>query len=186
MFQNVFLAYDRTDATVEILVMLVVAFILGYLLRFFIGQKYKRQAKELEARLLETEGAMDKLEAENDRLQEEVDQASTPPQANASGESATQAAEHAATPLMSTPKDDLTKVEGIGPKIQQLLNDDGIYTFEELAKVEVKRLRNILQAAGPRFRMHEPATWPEQADMAAKGEWTKLVHWQDKLKGGRE
>lgn len=36
MFENVNQAYNGTDATIEIIIMLLVAFVLGYLLRYFL------------------------------------------------------------------------------------------------------------------------------------------------------
>lgn len=81
-------------------------------------------------------------------------------------------------------KDDLTKVEGIGPKIKGLLNDDGIWSFAQLSQASEARLQKILEDAGPRYRMHKPKTWAQQAGLAAKGEWDKLKKWQDELKGG--
>ena len=83
-------------------------------------------------------------------------------------------------------KDDLKKVEGIGPKIEQLLNADKIYTFKQLAGTKTSVLKKILDKAGPRYQMHNPATWPKQSAMAAKGDWAKLQKWQDELKGGRK
>lgn len=82
-------------------------------------------------------------------------------------------------------KDDLTKVEGIGPKIKGLLNDDGIWSFRQLSQSTVDRLQEILNNAGPRYRIHNPGTWPDQARMAADGKWDELEKWQDTLKGGR-
>jgi predicted flap endonuclease-1-like 5' DNA nuclease len=84
-----------------------------------------------------------------------------------------------------TAKDNLTKVEGIGPKIQGLLYDDGIFTWQQLSEVAVSRIQKVLDAAGSRYRVHNPGTWPKQAGMAAKGEWEKLKKWQDEHKGGR-
>ena len=83
-------------------------------------------------------------------------------------------------------KDDLKKVEGIGPKIQELLNNDGIWSFNQLAKSTIPRLRKILDNAGSRYRMHTPDTWPEQAKMANQGKWKELKTWQDNHKGGRK
>ena len=85
-----------------------------------------------------------------------------------------------------TVKDDLKKVEGIGPKIQELLNNDGIWSFIQLSEATVNRLKKILDDAGPRYRMHTPETWPEQAKMAAEGKWEELKIWQDNHKGGRK
>lgn len=82
-------------------------------------------------------------------------------------------------------KDDLTKVEGIGPKIKGLLNDDGIWSFRQLSLTKVDILKNILDNAGPRYRIHVPKTWPNQAKLAADGKWDELKKWQDELKGGR-
>ena len=81
--------------------------------------------------------------------------------------------------------DNLQIVEGIGPKIEQLLFKAGINTWRQLAESPVARLREILQAAGSRYSMHDPSTWPEQARIAEEGDWEKLKKWQDELKGGR-
>ena len=81
--------------------------------------------------------------------------------------------------------DKLTKIEGIGPKIAGLLADGGIDTFAKLAKADVARLQEILTEAGPRYNSHVPDTWPQQAAMAAAGEWDALQKLQDELDGGR-
>ena len=81
--------------------------------------------------------------------------------------------------------DDLKRIEGIGPKIENLMHADGVKTFSKMSKTSVKRLRTILEKGGPRFVMHNPDTWPEQAGLAALGEWTKLDQLQDRLNGGR-
>lgn len=80
--------------------------------------------------------------------------------------------------------DDLKKIEGIGPKIALLLNAKSIYTFAELSKAKVETLKNILDEAGSKFKMHNPASWPKQADLAAKGNWDALKKLQDELIGG--
>ncbi len=82
--------------------------------------------------------------------------------------------------------DDLKVIEGIGPKIEQLLKDGGINTWGELASADVERLKEILNAAGPRYQIHDPSTWPAQAKFAAAGEWEELKEYQDMLTGGRD
>ncbi|MES2796468.1 MAG: helix-hairpin-helix domain-containing protein [Bacteroidota bacterium] len=81
--------------------------------------------------------------------------------------------------------DDLKIVEGIGPKIEELLNNAGIKTFAQLANTSVETLNNILEQAGPRYQMHNPATWPQQANLAYIGQWSQLKSLQDELNKGR-
>jgi hypothetical protein len=82
-------------------------------------------------------------------------------------------------------KDDLTKIEGIGKKIAELLTAAEITGFEELARATPKKLRIILDAAGKKFKVHEPATWPKQAKLAAAGKWPELKKLQAELKAGK-
>lgn len=92
-------------------------------------------------------------------------------------------------PVVSTPDplplpaDDLTVIEGIGPKIASLLQAEGIVTFAQLAAAEVETLREILLRA--KLRIANPESWPEQAALAAAGNWSALTILQDNLKGGR-
>lgn len=81
--------------------------------------------------------------------------------------------------------DDLTKIEGIGPKIAEHLNNEGIKTFVDLAKAKIKKIQEVLDNAGPKYKVHDPKTWPEQASMAADGKWDELKKWQDELDGGK-
>lgn len=67
--------------------------------------------------------------------------------------------------------DDLTMIDGIGPKVADLCTGIGILTWNDLANTEESLLRTMLQDAGPRFRTHDPSTWPEQARLLAAGRW---------------
>jgi predicted flap endonuclease-1-like 5' DNA nuclease len=80
---------------------------------------------------------------------------------------------------------DLERVEGIGPKIAELLVEHNIHDLADLAAAPVERLREILAGAGRRFRLADPTTWPEQAALGAKGLWDDLAALQTRLKGGR-
>ncbi len=86
----------------------------------------------------------------------------------------------------SNDPEDLKIIEGIGPKIETLLKEDGITSWSELAAANVDRLKEILSAAGDKFRFAQPATWPKQAGLAAKGQWSELKDYQDYLDGGKE
>ncbi|GAB4489413.1 MAG: hypothetical protein OHK0019_07020 [Saprospiraceae bacterium] len=83
-------------------------------------------------------------------------------------------------------KDDLTVVEGIGPKIQELLYQYGICSYRQLAETDVARLKEILSEAGPQLAMHDPGTWPSQANLAANDQWEALKSIQGFLKGGKK
>lgn len=80
--------------------------------------------------------------------------------------------------------DDLTKVEGIGPKAAEALVNAGLATFADLAKSGPDAIKEILNTASSRMAHLDPTSWPKQAKMAADGEWDKLKTWQDNAKGG--
>lgn len=86
--------------------------------------------------------------------------------------------------IANASENDLKMIEGIGPKIEQLLKSNGIMTWQALAESSVERLKEILTEAGNRYKMHNPSTWPDQARLAADGEWEKLKTYQDYLDGG--
>ncbi len=81
--------------------------------------------------------------------------------------------------------DDLVIIEGIGPKIAELLNAAGITTFAQLAAQKPAAIKSILEAAGKRYQMHEPATWPKQAALARDGKTAELTKLQGELKAGK-
>jgi predicted flap endonuclease-1-like 5' DNA nuclease len=79
---------------------------------------------------------------------------------------------------------DLTIVEGIGPKINDLFNNAGIKTFAQLSAATVPQMRKILDDGGSRFRIANPGTWAQQAALAANNKWAELKALQDKLSAG--
>lgn len=79
---------------------------------------------------------------------------------------------------------DLTVVEGIGPKINELFNNVGIITFAQLAKQTVPQMQKVLDDAGARYKLAKPGTWAQQAALAAENKWSELKALQDKLSGG--
>ena len=87
-------------------------------------------------------------------------------------------------PAMPPKPDDLKRIEGIGPKISALLQEAGIRNYAQLAAAGVSRLEEILAEAGL-SSLAKPATWPEQASLAAAGDWEALETLQNELKGGR-
>lgn len=81
--------------------------------------------------------------------------------------------------------DDFTKIEGIGKKIADLLQAEKIITFKDLSKASAKKLKGILEAAGSKFQMHDPASWPKQAKLAAAEKWEELETLQKELVAGK-
>ncbi len=80
--------------------------------------------------------------------------------------------------------DDLEIIEGIGPKIAELFIQSGVTTFQQLADMSPAQIQPILGKAGPNFRMANPETWPEQADLAARNRWATLKSLQQALNAG--
>ena len=79
-------------------------------------------------------------------------------------------------------KDDLTKIEGIGPKIAETLIAAGVATFADLATQKPAKISEIIADVRG---SHIPDTWPKQAKMAAEGKMDELKAWQDEMDGGK-
>lgn len=79
--------------------------------------------------------------------------------------------------------DDLTRIEGIGPKVTKVLKAAGITTFEDLANAKAVDVQNVLDEAG--LQMMNPEGWIDQAKLAAKEDWAGFEKLQRRLKGGR-
>jgi len=79
-------------------------------------------------------------------------------------------------------EDDLTVVTGIGPKIASVLHLHGVRTWLELSVASVELLRHVLDSEGGIYRTADPTSWPEQAGMAARGEWRRLKAYQEHLR----
>lgn len=94
----------------------------------------------------------------------------------------------ASASLTTTPdvkkSDDLKKIEGVGPKINELLNQAGINSFDDLAKAKKEYLHKIFEEAGPNYKLINPYSWPSQALLARDGKWDDLEEYQDYLIGG--
>jgi predicted flap endonuclease-1-like 5' DNA nuclease len=84
---------------------------------------------------------------------------------------------------VETRNDDLTQIEGIGPKVAGVLKNAGITSFDSLASADPAEVKNVLNEAG--LQMMNPEGWIEQAELAAKEDWDGLQKLQDELKGGR-
>jgi NADH-quinone oxidoreductase subunit I len=137
-------------------------------------------AREEEARRAKEEAKRRAAEVKAAVAEKEAEAAKAAKSAEAKAQEPTEAAAPAET-------DDLTRVEGIGPKISQVLQAAGIKTFTQLADADADQIRQILEQADPKLlQLSDPATWPKQARLAASGKWEALERWQERLKGGKE
>ena len=81
---------------------------------------------------------------------------------------------------------DFTKIEGIGKQIQAVLYKHNINTYAKLSKTSIVKLQEMLDAEGSKFSVHQPATWPKQAKLAAAENWEALAELQKTLVGGKK
>jgi large subunit ribosomal protein L21 len=81
--------------------------------------------------------------------------------------------------------DDLTIVEGIGPKAAEALVAGGIDTFVKLAAASAEDVKVILDASTNKVQHLDPTTWAQQAQLAADGKMDELKTLQDALNGGK-
>ena len=201
----------------EIAIILLVAFVLGYLLRYLLNDSFKSRIANLESELngLSSEGltssevdATAEFNALQERIKEqatEIEKLSqklagsniekislekqlaglTPDVVNTALSTTSNTVNIEPASTKEIVKDNLKKIEGIGPKIEELLNNDGVYSFQDLISASVSRIRGILIAAGPNYAVHDPSTWAEQARLAHEGLWDDLSDMQEQLKGGK-
>lgn len=76
-------------------------------------------------------------------------------------------------------KDDLKKIYGIGPKMESILNAQGIKTFNALNKMSADSLQKVIDSSGNAYKVYKAAQWLNQAALASKGEFKKLEEWID-------
>jgi predicted flap endonuclease-1-like 5' DNA nuclease len=80
--------------------------------------------------------------------------------------------------------DDLTIIEGIGPKTEELFRSHGVTGFAQLAQLATADMLAILDQGGPHFKFANPVSWARQASLAAENRWAELKALQDELIGG--
>ena len=181
----------------------VILFIVGLLLGALIGwlvwgrkaQASGDRVRELEGTLRERDGRVKRLESraqdaegKAQALDVRVQEAEGKAEAlvasvqEAEGKAEALAASVQELEAAANP-DDLTRLEGIGPKMQSLLREAKVYTYKQLAAADVEQLQQMVRDAG--LAMADPSSWPEQARLAADAKWDELQALQDGLKGGR-
>ncbi len=137
-------------------------------------KQQEEEAKHQEEEAKKAEEEAKAAEAEKDGAEEEQ---------NAESEVASEqeAANESDTTQAETDADDLTKIEGIGPKIAEVLKAGGIDSFAKLVEAKDEDIQEMIKDVPGN---HKADTWNEQAALARDGKWDELKELQDKLQGG--
>lgn len=203
MFEQVTTTYTGADATGEILLIVLVSIILGWIARWVydiltydhvyyedhihdVVHDHGRTIthdEDIKVRMdEEEEQATDhKVQDTHAQVPEKIESVAAP-----APESAPAPVVESRVVAMPYKQDDLKIIEGVGPKIEQLLQEGGLDTWEKLAAADPQDIKTLLRAAGDRYRIHDPTTWPEQAQLAVDHEWDELEEYQDALSGGKD
>ncbi len=95
-------------------------------------------------------------------------------------------AKSASAPVSDSTPDDLTVIEGIGPKSRDALHSAGITTFAQLADSTQAELDRIVKVEHKVKIIGDTETWAKQAAFLVDGDMGGLKKYQDYLIGGRE
>ncbi len=146
----------------------------------------EEERKRAEEELKRQQEAEEKRKAEEEAKRAEEEQATENSQQadalepEAEGDTADEKAEEKKEDAAAE-ADDLTKIEGIGPKIAEVLAENGITTFAQLADAKDEDVQEMIKDVKGN---HKADTWNEQAALARDGKWDELKKLQDKLDGG--
>ncbi len=173
-------------AILILLGLMLAAFLLGWLISRLLNKSGDSDSDGLATQISEKEAALEACQKNHSSLTAKLSAAnSLVADVAAPIAVAPIVAPVVTTILEDTRMDDLKIVEGIGPKIEELLQNAGIKTFAKLASTSVSDINAILEAAGPRYQMHDPSTWPQQSALCRDGQWTALKTLQDELNKGK-
>jgi predicted flap endonuclease-1-like 5' DNA nuclease len=194
-------ASDLIFIIVVLLVAAAIGFLIGYLIRRYYHLKlsqveeeitslkeWKKSAEEEHVQLMNRcagcEGEIEKLRSDFESYK--LEERSYLTAAEAMPEMVFDANAAAEVFGYKFEPDDLKIIEGIGEKIESILKTNGIESWWRLARTTPEKIKDILiNIGGPRYNMHEPRTWPEQALLAFRGRWSELKNYQDELNAGR-
>lgn len=87
---------------------------------------------------------------------------------------------------MARQPDDLSILEGVGPKIQDALNAAGITTFTQVATLTPEELEHIVKVEAGVRMVGSADTWPKQARYVVEGDLRGFQEYLKQLIGGRE
>ncbi len=82
--------------------------------------------------------------------------------------------------------DNLQIIEGIGPKMESVLKENGIDTLVTLGSKSEADIQAILDQYGDKYKIIDSKTWSGQAKMAGNGDFDGLMDYQKRLDTGRD
>ncbi|MEM9546309.1 MAG: helix-hairpin-helix domain-containing protein [Bacteroidota bacterium] len=82
--------------------------------------------------------------------------------------------------------DNLQIIEGIGPKMESVLKENGIDTLVILGGKSEAEIQTILDKYGDKYKIIDPKTWASQAQLAGDGKFAELIDYQKKLDTGKD
>lgn len=124
------------------------------------------------------------VHAETDALQEALASQQASTTATRAGEAVFSGVEHLRGEKIK--HNDLTEIEGIGPKIAAILTDNGLDTWAALAEKSPEEIKSVLlEKGGKGYARFNPGTWPTQAGLLAEGKFAEFEELTDKLVGGK-
>jgi len=66
-------------------------------------------------------------------------------------------------------------IEGIGPKMESVLHENGVTSWSILASKSPSDLKGILDKYGDKYKIIDPSDWALQAGFAKDGNWEGLI-----------
>ena len=150
------------------------------------SEKEAKEAAEVADVKATKEEAAPAAETKKAEVEAKADETKAKEETTTSKEVAEEATAEKPKKASKADSDDLTKVEGIGPKGAEALIKAGVDSYEKLANTKPDKIKDILTEASSRMAHLDPTSWPKQAKMAADGKWDELKDWQDKAKAGVE
>jgi len=153
---------------------------------------------EIDGDLALTKGRMREMEAELQSAKKSlasskasmgagsVDAASIASGFAAGGAKAAEPAKAQASSVYSSIKNDnLQIIEGIGPKMEAVLKENGVSSLALLGVKSTADIQAILDKYGDKYKIIDPTTWVQQSGLAAGGKWEELIDLQKRLDTGK-